>query len=148
MKQHILKTLFNGRLCRRNYIYGTVIFYLLMFLIACILWFILVLTGAFFNVNLRYLFYIVLSPLWILFALSLLIRRHHDLNQGWLYPFLAIVGIIILGIINTSLVSPIGGLYSLYLFLTKGSEEDNKFASSDKSKGFFQIIGLKQKLSI
>lgn len=136
--------MFSGRLCRRNYIYGIVIFYLLVFLIVCILWFVLVITGAFFDIDLRHLFYIILSPLWTMFTLSLLIRRHHDLNQGWLYPFLAIVGIIILGMINTSLASPIGGLYSLYLFLVKGNEEDNKFGSPDKSKGIFQIIGLKQ----
>lgn len=121
------------------------VFYALMLLVNVALYSILSLVGFFFAIELRQLIYIILSPLWGLFTLSLLIRRHHDLNQNWFYPLLIIIGIFLFGFINTSLIGPIGGLYSLYLLMAKGSENDNTFGLPDKRNSFFQIIGLKNK---
>ena len=143
MKEGLLKTMFSGRLCRKNYLYGNVTLWILMLLVAGVLWALLTLVGVFFATDLKSVFYAIMFCFVMVFALSLMVRRHHDLDQGGIIPVLVSVAIIIIGVINTSLVSTIGGLYTLYLLLAKGKEVDNKYGSPDKTRGIFQIIGVR-----
>lgn len=137
------KPLFQGRLCRKNYIVGWLVVNIFILLFAFLLWAIVKLVQVIFVLDIMFVFNLIVGPILLLLNFSLLVRRHHDLNQPWYYPLLVISAITLLGLfISDSLVSLVGGIYALLLLTIKGKDDNNNFGPSDDRKKIFYIIGL------
>ena len=148
----MIKRMFKGRVCRRNYLIGSFAVSLPAMMIF-ISYFVLQLGEVTLGVELTnhsvipYLYVFFGIP--ILFFLpiglfSIIVRRHHDFNQSWPYPFFIIIGVILLRLINSTLAEWSQSLYALLLLFIKGNKGVNSFGPPDKNKNILQIIGWKK----
>jgi len=147
----ILKKLFEGRLCRWNYIFALLITPLILYIPVIAIWAILRLFVVLFGIDesntliefIRiFLLFTITSLIPLVLGPTLVIRRHHDINQSWYYPLIVILAIIIFKFINSPISSFVGGLYTLFLILKAGSEIKNNYGEVDKPRGLKSIFGL------
>lgn len=94
------------------------------------------------------LFFIVLGVLWLLYYLSLAVRRLHDMGRsGWLVllllsPFLSIPILLVNPAANALLflVSIFSPLFSLYLVVGAGEQGMNRFGTPNSANSILVVI--------
>lgn len=130
----IKEGLFKGRLNRRNYFIGNILIYLIFFSIYFVWGVISAIFGFTSDNNLQELLIFIGSILWLIYSLSLSIRRLHDLNNsGWVI----LAGLIPL--VNFALV--------LMLLFKRGDISNNKYGTKPLSKiEIRKIFGLNSKI--
>ena len=147
-----LKQIYSGRLNRWSLLKGylaTCLPFLIIFISYALIQILEIVFGVDLLGNgLLSFVYVILGLLAFVYAgfvsLSVLIRRHHDLNQDWYYPLLIIGGLSLLSLVDTDIARLCQGGYVLALLFIKGSEAENRYGLPDKGKNIYQIIGLRK----
>ena len=162
-KSSFLSRIYTGRISRLNYLKGSLFSILPFVLLFLAYWFSAIakvisapqtvgqgnsaidngatLGGLF--PTLITLFGLVAFAFYAVVAPSLVVRRHHDFNQSWIYPVVIIAIISILTLMNGMLASVISTIYCIFLMFYKGTSDLNQYGSPDVSRKTLQIVGLK-----
>lgn len=129
------KRLFYGRIDRKNYLIGWIVFYLFLLLLIFIFGIVFTLITDFVGIknselaNNLALFWFYLFAL--IYSSSLITRRAHDFGKNWEYVFWSFIPII-------------NFYFGLELLLKKGDEQNNRFGKTPKGGlKFLKILGLK-----
>ena len=150
--KNTLKKMFEGRLNRRNFIKGFMLPWLsvvAIFVSYFVLQIVETVLGVELDVGFMPYLFVVVGLLALVFLLisnppSLIIRRHHDLNQPWAYPLVIIVILFVLTIVFRDLAEILFSVYYLYLLLAVGSKGKNNYGDEDKPRGLKSIFGLQK----
>lgn len=162
-KSSFISRIYTGRINRLNYLKGSLFSILPFLLLFLVYWFSEIAkvifspqsvgqgnsvidnsatVGGLFPILIT-LFGLVAFAFYTVIAPSLVIRRHHDFNQLWIYPAVIIAIIFILTLMNGMLASVISTIYCIFLMFYKGTAGSNQYGSPDVSRKTLQIVGLK-----
>lgn len=162
-KSSFIKRIYVGRLNRLNYVKGS-LFAILPFVILFLLYWVLEIVKVIFSAQVVdengavisnssssggifpmlitllglacFCYYAVVAP-------SLVVRRHHDFNQSWIYPVAILAVLSILTLINGMLASLFGLIYVILLVFLRGSIIKNRYGDPDQNRNILQIVGIK-----
>lgn len=78
-------------------------------------------------------------------SLSILVRRHHDLNQSWIVPVIIGFVLAVLSSIDKSIGGLMSFIYFLYLAFSKSVDDGNKYGKLVSYKNVWGKIGIIKK---
>ena len=127
-----MKNLFKGRLNRRNFLIGFILYLLIASLL--VLFMILPLFSSNSNdiPSLNILVFIVVDIILLVFGSSLFIRRLHDMGKSGWYLLLVIIPVVV-------------WFFLLWVFLKDGQKDSNKYGDKPSEKVRFPADILNRK---
>jgi uncharacterized membrane protein YhaH (DUF805 family) len=116
-----MKNLFKGRLNRRNFLIGFLLYLLIAFVLVILM--VLPLLGSNSNdiPSLNILVFIVIDIILLIFAYSLFIRRLHDIGKSGWYLLLVIIPVVI-------------WFFLFWVSLKGGQKDSNKYGDKPSEK--------------
>lgn len=143
-----MKLNYKDRLGRKDFIIAIILSQIVAWVPIYILWAIIKLIdtifGFMFSASGGLSLFFIVAPFIIsgLLSLSVLIRRHHDLNQSWMIPIVVGFVLLVLSAVDKSIGGLMSFIYFLYLALSKSVEEGNKYGKLTSYKNVWEKIGI------
>ncbi len=146
-----MKINFKDRLSKKDFIIAIILTPIIVWIPIFVLWAVVSLIDTIFGLmfstsGILSLFFIV-APIVMsgLLSLSILIRRHHDLNQSWVVPVLIGFVLAVLSSIDKSIGGLMSFIYFLYLAFSKSVDDGNKYGKQVSYKNIWEKIGIIKK---
>lgn len=146
-----MKINFKDRLSKKDFVIAIILTPIIVWIPIFVLWAIVSLVDTIFALMLSTsgvlsLFFIV-APIIVsgLLSLSILIRRHHDLNQSWVVPVIVAFVLFVLSSIDKGIGGLMSFIYFLYLTFSKSVDEGNKYGKPVSYKNIWEKIGIIKK---
>lgn len=146
-----MKINFKNRLSKKDFIIAIILNPIIVWIPIFVLWAVVSLVDTIFALMLSTsgvlsLFFIV-APIIVsgLLSLSILIRRHHDLNQSWVVPVVIAFVLFVLSSIDKSVGRLMSFIYFLYLAFSKSVDEGNKYGKPISYKNIWEKMGIIKK---
>ncbi|MEL7666130.1 MAG: DUF805 domain-containing protein [Candidatus Shapirobacteria bacterium] len=146
-----MKINFKDRLSRKDFVIAIILTQIIVWIPIFVLWAVVSLIDTIFALMLSSsgilsLFFIV-APIVIsgFLSISILIRRHHDLNQSWAVPIIIAFVLFVLSSIDKGIGGLMSFIYFLYLAFSKSVDEGNKYGKSVSYKNIWEKIGIIKK---
>lgn len=146
-----MKINFKDRLSRKDFIISIILSQIVAWVPIYVLWasikLIDIIFGFMFSGSGGLSFFFIVAPFIIsaLLSLSILIRRHHDLNQSWMAPIIVGFVLLILSGVDKSFGGLMSFVYFLYLAFSKSVEEGNKYGKPTNYKNVWEKMGIIKK---
>ena len=147
----IMKINFKDRLSKKDFIISIILTPIVAWIPIYILWVVIKLIDTIFGFMLSTsgvlsLFFIVVPIIASgLLSLSILIRRHYDLNQSWVVPIVIAFVLLVLSSIDKSVGGLMSFVYFLYLAFSKSVDEGNKYGKPISYKNIWEKMGIIKK---
>jgi uncharacterized membrane protein YhaH (DUF805 family) len=146
-----MKINFKDRLSKKDFIIAIILTPIIVWIPIFVLWAVVSLVDTIFALMLSTsgvlsLFFIVV-PIIVsgLLSLSILIRRHHDLNQSWVVPVVIAFVLFVLSSIDKSIGGLMSFIYFFYLAFSKSVDEGNKYGKPVSYKNIWEKMGIIKK---
>jgi uncharacterized membrane protein YhaH (DUF805 family) len=146
-----MKINFKDRLSKKDFIIAIILTPIIVWIPIFVLWAVVSLIDTIFALMLSTsgilsLFFIV-APIVAsgILSLSILVRRHHDLNQSWVIPVVIAFVLMVLSSIDKGIGGLMSFIYFLYLVFSKSVDEGNKYGKSISYKNVWEKIGIIKK---
>ena len=146
-----MKLNFKDRLSKKDFVISIILTPIIVWIPIFVLWAVVSLIDTIFGLMLSTsgvlsLFFIV-APIIAsgLLSLSILIRRHHDLNQSWVVPVIIAFVLLVLSSIDKSIGGLMSFIYFLFLAFSKNVDEHNKYGKQISYKNVWEKIGIIKK---
>lgn len=143
-----MKINFKDRLSRKDFVIAIILTPIIVWIPIFVLWAVISLIDTIFALMLSTsevlsLFFIV-APIIAsgLLSLSILIRRHHDLNQSWGVPVIIAFVLFVLSSIDKSIGGLMSFIYFLFLAFSKSVDDGNKYGKPVDYKNIWEKIGI------
>jgi len=146
-----MKINFKDRLSKKDFIISIILTPIVAWIPIYILWVVIKLIDTIFGFMLSTsgvlsLFFIVVPIIASgLLSLSILIRRHYDLNQSWVVPIVIAFVLLVLSSIDKSVGGLMSFVYFLYLAFSKSVDEGNKYGKPISYKNIWEKMGIIKK---
>ena len=145
-----MKINFKDRLSRKDFIVSIILTPIIVWIPVFVLWAVVSLIDTIFALMLSTsgvlsLFFIV-APIVAsgFLSISILIRRHHDLNQSWAVPIVIAFVLFVLSSIDKGIGGLMSFIYFLCLAFSKSIDEGNKYGKPVSYKNIWEKIGIKK----
>jgi uncharacterized membrane protein YhaH (DUF805 family) len=146
-----MKINFKDRLSKKDFVIAIILTPIIVWIPIFVLWAIVSLIDTIFALMLSTsgvlsLFFIV-TPIVVsgILSLSILIRRHHDLNQSWAVPIIIAFVLFVLSSVDKSIGGLMSFIYFLYLAFSKSVDEGNKYGKPISYKNIWEKMGIIKK---
>ncbi|HPJ16929.1 MAG TPA: DUF805 domain-containing protein [Candidatus Woesebacteria bacterium] len=146
-----MKINYKDRLGRKDFIIAIILTPIIVWIPIFVLWAVVSLIDTIFALMLSTsgilsLFFIV-APIVAsgILSLSILVRRHHDLNQSWVIPVIIAFVLLVLSSIDKGIGGLMSFVYFLYLAFSKSVNEGNKYGKPISYKNVWEKIGIIKK---
>ena len=146
-----MKLNFKDRLSKKDFVIAIILTPIIVWIPIFVLWAVVSLIDTIFGLMLSTsgilsLFFIV-APIIMsgLLSLSILVRRHHDLNQSWVIPVVIAFVLMVLSSIDKGIGGLMSFIYFLYLVFSKSVDEGNKYGKPISYKNVWEKIGIIKK---
>ena len=145
-----MKLNYKDRLSRKDFVIAIILTPIIVWMPIFVLWAVVTLIDTIFALmvstsGVLSLFFIV-APIIAsgLLSLSILVRRHHDLNQLWTVPVIIAFVLLVLSSIDKGIGGLMSFIYFLYLAFSKSVDEGNKYGKPVSYKNIWEKIGIKK----
>jgi uncharacterized membrane protein YhaH (DUF805 family) len=146
-----MKINFKDRLSRKDFVIAIILAPIIVWIPIFVLWAVVSLIDTIFGLmfsssGILSLFFIV-APFTIsgFLSISILIRRHHDLNQSWAIPIIIAFVLFVLSSVDKDIGGLMSFIYFLYLAFSKSINEGNKYGKPVSYKNIWEKIGIIKK---
>ena len=146
-----MKINFKDRLSKKDFVIAIILTPIIVWIPIFVLWAVVSLIDTIFGLMLSTsgilsLFFIV-APIILsgILSLSILVRRHHDLNQSWVVPVVIGFVLAVLSSIDKSIGGSMSFIYFLYLAFSKSVDDGNKYGKPVSYKNIWEKIGIIKK---
>lgn len=146
-----MKINFKDRLSKKDFVIAIILTPIIVWIPIFVLWAVVslidIIFGLMFSTSGMLSLFFIVAPIIAsgLLSLSILVRRHHDLNQSWVVPVVIGFVLAVLSSIDKSIGGLMSFIYFLYLAFSKSVDDGNKYGKPVSYKNVWEKIGIIKK---
>lgn len=143
-----MKINFKDRLSKKDFVISIILTPIIVWIPIFVLWAVVSLVDTIFGLMLStsgvFSLFFIVAPIIAsgLLSLSILVRRHHDLNQSWVAPVIIGFVLFVLSLVDKGIGGLMSFIYFLFLAFSKSVDDGNKYGKPVDYKNIWEKIGI------